>query len=53
MKDTQAIADLEPISQIPPLEIGNWLEVFAWRLHEESTTPLQREASVCLFDGSR
>jgi hypothetical protein len=53
IKDTKAFADLEPISQIPPLEIGTWLEVFAWRLHEESTTPLEWKASVCLFEESR
>ncbi|KAH8637958.1 hypothetical protein IG631_05728 [Alternaria alternata] len=45
IKDTKAIADFEPISQIPPLEIGNRLEVFARRLHEEPKSSLEREAS--------
>ncbi|RYN88631.1 hypothetical protein AA0120_g7206 [Alternaria tenuissima] len=53
IKDTEAITDLAPISQIPPLEFGNWLEVFAWRLHGESETPLEWEASACLIEGSR
>jgi hypothetical protein len=53
IKDTKAMADLEPINETPLHEFSNWLEVFAWRLHEESTTPLEREISVCLFQGSR
>lgn len=53
IRDTKAMTDLGPINETPPHELGNWLEVFAWRLHEESATPLEWEISVCLFQGSR